>query len=408
MEFGLMATPTKPRKTGAFIRPDTQAQGSFGGFFNVGLKSMDLEISRLLLKPQLARTEALHVYHAGDSSLIGDPEFRYMLSELRREPFNTDMWEMESKKLKLKGDVNERYINEQVCWTPERVDYNLNCVQRLQEDLAIPGVYLDNSSPLFCKNIQHRNCGFIRDDGRLQAGCNILGTRDFIKRCATISYINKMRYPHFSVHDTDAMAIAAFAFADIAVAGEMNIPENADHMDVFSLAHCEVLLGTHWGPTPGMLTMLGYGPRTQTPKATRTMLGLFKLYDVWNYWNSARNEAVASQVIAIDTAFGTSESDSEFVGYWDKRAVRLGLSDNGDVKASFFARPGRGALVYLTNLGRQAHTVTIKPDMRDWGIQECAVVDAESGASIVAGQEGLSVIVEPRDFRVLLLNKAVK
>jgi hypothetical protein len=199
------------------------------------------------------------------------------------------------------------------------------------------------------------------------------------------------------------MAIAALAFADVTVAGEMTIPENGDHMDVFSLAHCEVMLGTNWGPTPGMLTMLGYGDRAKSAKGTRTMLALFKLYDIWNYWNSARNEAVVSRLTTIETDFGTSAADSAFIGYWDSRAVALGLDGGEQVKASFFVRPNSGALVYVTNLSRQAQTATLKPALSPWNILAVSSIDAETGIPVEAAQGSLSVSIEPRDFRVLLI-----
>ena len=126
------------------------------------------------------------------------------------------------------------------------------------------------------------------------------------------------------------------------------------------------------------------------------------------YWNSARNETVVNCLTEVETTFGTSAPDTAFIGYWDDRATALGLSPTKDIRASFFVRPDRGALVYLTNLGRQAQAVAIKPNLSAWKVDAVTAVDAEIRQPDGRVVDMSSITIEPRDFRVLLLNKAGK
>lgn len=398
--FGLMATPTRPRLTGAETHPNANYTASFGGFFNFGLVSLDPHISRLVLRQHASAPAAFHVYTAGQQYPLGDPEFDYLSDELAREPFAKYTLELKSKKYRLKGDASGRYISRTVSWSPERVDYALHHIDRLM-DLGVRGVYLDNSYPSFTSNIQTQAGGYVREDGHVQAACHILLTREYVKRCTVLAHLKGLSLPRFSVHATDAMAIPAFAFADGFLAGEMSVPKNQDHMDVYNAAKRRIMFGTHWGPTPSALTMLGYGDGARDPKRNRAMLGMIRLFDMRLYWNSGRNEELWTKLTKVDSDFGTSAPDSVFVGYWQSESQAVALEPREGLEASFFVRPGRAAMVTVTNFARAEGIPEVTLDFRGFDSSVVSLSDAETGAVLEPLNGGYTVPVAPRDFRLL-------
>ena len=403
--FGLMATPTRPRLTGAETHVAAQYTASFGGFFNSGLVSLDPHISRLLLRQYASASPAFHVYTAGQQYTLGDPGFDYLSDELAREPFSKYTLGLKSRKYRLKGDAPDRYISRTVSWSPERVDYALYHIDQLI-DLGVRGVYLDNSYPSFTSNIQTQAGGYVREDGHVQAACHILLTREFAKRCTVLAHLKGLPQPRFSVHATDAMVIPAFAFADVFLGGEMSVPKGKDHMDVYDAAKRRIMFGTHWGPTPSVLTMLGYDDSADEPKRNRAMLGMFRLFDLRLYWNSGRDKDLWARLERIDTDFGISAADSEFVGYWQPAAGAVALHPAEDLDASFFVRPGKAALITVTNFARIEKSARLALDFRRFGSRVVALADAETGAPLDLTDGAYAITAAPHDFRLLLAGLA--
>lgn len=405
IEFGLMATPIKPRNTGLEINPLAKFHGGFGGFFNVGLSPIDPWLSRIILVRE--KDGGGHVYTAGQEYPIGDDEFKYLSDETAHEPFGRYTLSLSGLRYKTHGDSSDDYISRTVCWTPERVDYNLYMIKTLFE-LGMGGMYLDNSYPCFCRNIQHRSCGYIRDDGHVQYGCHLLLTREYIKRVATLAYLSKKPRPWVSVHTTHALLAPCFSFADIWLSGEMGIPPDKDHMDVFPPAVAEIHMGVNWGTDPEMLTMLGYGERSKTEKPTRTMLALFKLYDVRIYPNGC-NTNLVKKFQEIEKDFSTCAEDSEFVGYWQEEKARAVIIDPPqDVKASFYVRPAKGALIYVTNFAKEPRPIKLKLDLSRFGIAGGKLLDGENQQELKMEGDVYPLTVAGRDFRVLELRRITK
>lgn len=407
IEFGLMATPVKPRLTGVGIRKDAAYFGSFGGFFNVGLLSLNENISKKLQickNLHSKKKAACHVYTAGQEYPLGDPDFKYFIDEIKQAPENLYTLDLNSKKYLTRGDNSDNYISQVVSWQPERVDFNLHRIKHLMKRFGFRGVYLDNSYPSFDKNLQTKNCGYVRDDGIVQPGCNLIQCREYIKRCATLYFLGKMPKPSVSVHVTDAMVIPCFSFADAALAGEMNIPVNKDHMDVFPLEKCEIMLGTHWGLNPSMLTMLGYGDRAKEIKPTRTMLALFKLFDIYIY-NSGCNSKILNVFNNIEKDFGTCSPNSRFVCYWEDDAKAVDYGKNDNIKSSFYVRPDKKALIYITNFAHTPQEVNLKLNFKKFGIDAGNLIDAETDKAIDKENGFYKIKIKERDFRALRYDK---
>jgi hypothetical protein len=265
---------------------------------------------------------------------------------------------------------------------------------------ALDGVYMDNSAPAACVNIQHDGCGYVAEDGQVQAGWHLFDTRDLIKRSAALSYQHTCTWPWMKIHSTSAMVAPCFTFADVCVDGEWG-HDGKDFMDFFTLPYLEVFGAGAWGLNPGWLPKL-HGLEKEI-KPTRTMLAACKLYDMYLYAHYC-NVPLVQQFWDIEKAFGTTAEDCRFVGYWQDEAGAVAGLPLG-LKSSFYVRPGRGALVYMANFNLERRDAGCRLDLRRWDIGAVRAVDAETDRDIDATAGALNLAVEGHDFRVLRLTK---
>ena len=382
ISFGLMATPVKPNTVGIGSRPERNFMMRY--FFNTGLLPVDDYLCKLITVQK-----DLMVYTAGQEYSLGDPEVKYFKDEIKSIPDAKNFWLWGNKKYGTSGIPAENYICGVFNLTGGLIDLYLWRINNLFENFNINGVYLDNSYPYFNKNIQIPNTGFIRDDGQVQAGCNLLLSREYIKRCMTLAYLQNKKPPRFLVHATDAVVMPCFAFADLMVVGEMNIPAGKDHFDVFTPAETEIQLGVNWGLPIGMLTM---APKNKTIE----MLAMFKQFDIFTWGSSSYDAPLVAKYSQIEKAFGTGQADCSFIGYWDPSCIKT--SEN-EIHISFYVRTNKGALVYVVNPTKNTIDASLKIDLSQYGINEFTVTDADNSQSI--NVEKLSIA--GRNFRVLLI-----
>lgn len=390
IEFGLIATPVRPKITGAGMTCNEKWVTSFGGgYFNVGLLPLDDYISDLIIPK--SKDKSFIPYTCGNIYVSGDPEFKLFKDELAQFPVSYDTSEVGAIKYMTMGVDSDNYMSQLISWSPQRVDFMLWRIDSLMKNHDVDGIYLDNSFPYFNFNSQVLNSGYIRDDGKFQPRCNLLLTREYLKRVAVLAHKYNKRYPHIVVHNTDAQLIGCFAFADITYGGEMNIPLDGDHLSVFAPEYNETMLGVNWGPTSGMLSMLGYDKRAQQEKPNRAMYSIFKLYDI-SIWNSGLNNKLKNLFDTIEKDFVTNAADAKFIGYWDNSWIKFKTPDP-KVKASYFMRPGK-KLIYFANHNAESRQVEFT--ITDAGI----MTDAESNNVIKPENNVYKIKVNPHDLRV--------
>ena len=75
------------------------------------------------------------------------------------------------------------------------------------------------------------------------------------------------------------------------------------------------------------------------------------------------------------------------------------------IKSSFFVRPGKGALVYVSNLNKAKQTVPVKLDFSKWNINNFKATDTESGQEIKLDKNTGSLDIGGHDFRNLLIEQ---
>jgi len=399
--FGLMATPVKPRVTGGNNAIKVATMG-FGMQFMErwsGVRFADYFLANNL-KQRWNRTGGSGlIYIANDLFNANDPVMSSLKDEWVRAPGSADQL-MGMFPIKMYGPNREDYDSRSVCAQASRVDYQIACLDRCMREGAVDGVYMDNSPPSPCVNIQHANCGYVREDGRVQAGYHLFETRDFIKRSAALSNRYHTNWPWWAIHSTSAMVAPCFSFADVCIDGEWG-HEGKDFMDFFTLPYLEVFGAGAWGLNQGWLPKL-HGLEGEI-KPTRTLLAAVRLYDML-IWMAYCNATVVQKFIDLEKTFGTTEKDCRFIGYWEKDAVAVAGLPVG-VKSSFYARPGKGALIYVSNFNPKQQTAACRLDFRKWNLGDFKAVDAETGKEIVLTAGTVNLEVEGHDFRLIRLEK---
>jgi len=391
--FGIMATPVRPGLTGRDQALKLNCRGgSEYNFLNQhqGVTYGEPYLAKRLRDGNLAGGYATAIY-VGNTFPINDPATKACWYEWARDPFGLYSFGRDYLlPRKLYGTDPDNYVSLEVCNSTSLIDYQMACLKDAMDQGLIDGIYLDNSFPYPCRNLQHEQCGYVRDDGKVQGGAHIFATRELCKRVATLSYISGCLSPRVTVHLTSALMTPLVSFADIYFDGEWNLG-TADFMDFFTQPYLEGFGAGAWGGNPGWLPM---------GNLTRTNLAALKLYNLWILWGS-RDPATAR----IEREFGLLENDCRFVGYWRKNAGAIdGLP--AEVKASYYLRPGKGALIYVSNFSKETREVALPVNQADWGLPRPRVLDAAANQELPVANAMCALTVNGHDFRVIQVESA--
>ena len=395
--FGIMATPTRPRITGG----NAAFPVSIGelGFLK---RAMWVEYEDAFLAAKLhdlrrAGGQIKHIYMANNSIPINDDVVKHCKSEwiLRDAALFSCLGGLPTMRYGLEPANYLVYWN---CAMSSLVDYEVWSIAQGLKQGCMDGMYMDNSYPQACADLQHENCGYLREDGNLQAQFHLFETRDLIKRVAVLAHQLKLPAPHWSIHMTSTMLVPCFSFGELYIDGEWDY-EHKNFFDVFGQPYLEGFGIGAWGGNQGWLSKVN----SQEIKPTRAYLAAMNLYDIWK-WPAYCNFAVAAKFMNLDKSFGVTAPDCRFVGYWqeDGRAVS-GLPVA--VKSSYYVRPGKGALIYVSNFNPKKQDVNCRLDFKKWDLGECKVVDAETEQEIPLTSGTLPLAVEGHDFRLIRVEK---
>ena len=400
--FGVMATPSRPRLTGGNQAVRIASMGFDNTFMNqaMAITFRDYYLAGKYREACRKESGALHIYLCNNLFPGNDEAAKLCRNEWANGGMYTD--NLSALPRKYFGPNAEDYVCFGNCAISSRVDYQVYCIEKDLREGAIDGVYMDNSYPNPCNILHHENCGYIREDGNLQGGYHLFETRDLIKRVATIAYQLKIPPPAWSIHMTSALLVPCFSFAELNIDGEWGYG-NKDFMDVFGYPYLEGFGAGAWGGNPGWLPELGYGELAAQIKPTRTLLAGLKVYDMW-LWQTGMNMSLWYKIEAIDRKFGIASPDCRFVGCGQKDARAVAGLPVG-VKAGFYVRPGKGALIYVSNFNLKKQATTCRLDFRKWDLGDFKAVDAETGKEIALTAGTLPMEIEGHDFRLIRLEK---
>ena len=167
----------------------------------------------------------------------------------------------------------------------------------------------------------------------------------------------------------------AFAFGTMNWMGE-HLTYDMDFIDYWTPHFTEIAYAGAWGFDVGGFGMFRDPKYMAKIHLNRAHLALFKLYDAF-FHPVYFNRSVLTPVLNAEKRFGKSEKDVIFAGYFSEegQAILPGLPV--DVKASTYIRPGKGALVYVSNLGTQKAAVKLNFDLKKYNIRNFTAFNAE-------------------------------
>jgi len=304
------------------------------------------------------------------------------------------------------GPNPDDYFTVAGCLYPERVDYLAFKIDRLfKNNPRLEGLYWDENYSLPCRDTNHKNCAYLTEDGSLHEGAQLYAMRELDKRAQSIMQMYGKPFPRLLVHNTDLVP-AVYAFGDINLVGERGTGK-LDFIDYWGLPRIENACAGAWGInimwTP-QWEQAATGGGSNTIANNRSMLAALKLFDV-NIWENYCLPKILSKFRATENRFGIAESDALFRGYWQKENNQAVAGLPVFVKSSFFVRPGKGALIYISNLDKAKQTVPVKLDFDRWQINKFKVIDAETGLAIKLDQRTVVLGIDGHDFRNLLIEQ---
>lgn len=396
IRFGLLANPLKPVKTGAELTYKWTYTGGTGACQREA-EFFDFHMANKVIGD--TPDSSWVFYLAGQQYVKGDSEMKYVYNEFARYPRAAYTLSLPGVKYRCHGFESDNYLPIVFDWTDEFVDFLVWRMDVAMRNTRLDGIYMDNSYiSMTVDDMKTRRVWYVRDDGKVQPGCDIMKMREMFKRMSVLAQKYGKRLPRIVIHNTGSQVLPRFTFAELAFGGEMNIPKRengGDHFSVFDSAWAETMLGVDWGFTRGMLTMLA--SQSGDEKQTRAMYACYRIYDM-ALWNNGLNGKVYKAFREIDKDFGTNADDCTFTLWRDQKLVGFADKSQG-VRVSYYARPGK-KLLYMANQDKADHEVVFT--LAEKGV----LTDAETGKAIAPRADGsYSVAIEGHDLKALLLAK---
>jgi hypothetical protein len=197
-------------------------------------------------------------------------------------------------------------------------DYAAWCYDQMLASGLKCGVYQDNTFPVASTDVVAGGA-YLREDGRIQAGWNIFGHRDFYKRLFVVGWERMGRMPLVYPHTTNGLAIPQFSFATIHLALEWEQKSLRTFQEKFRfpLLRTEVM-GKQAGMIPRILCGM-YDEAADTflnGYLHRTREGAGLLHDSYPRGMGPYLGDVIKELMPL----GFHKESCEFIGYWDKPA----------------------------------------------------------------------------------------
>ena len=293
-------------------------------------------------------------------------------------------------------------------------DFYLWAINQLLQRTKAKALYFDVSKPQHCNNIHH-GCGFVGDDGELVTTCNILGTRQLLRRIYTLL---REKHPDGLIffHMSGQVNMAVWSFADALVDGENTVAlldrkENRGYERVLTLEQfaAEYAAQNNFGPYSVVLPQFSRSGAIRAEEWSELgyqhaeyLLGLIFLHNsqLW-YPAYLPTEPTNKLYLAFDENGLTA--DWSFLGYWRQHAARL----PDDVKASFYLAPDRRkALMAIMNLRWEDVTIDVPLDASVLGMQSLSSLRPLYHKSLPGRLEDGTIVgsrVTGKNFRVFLL-----
>ncbi len=333
------------------------------------LKRRESEGTRSCLYAQIMRTSPI------------PPEYRYFYEEWRMTP--STQVDFDTIFETIKKDKNPDWTqigSAPVCVKSSFTDFYMSHLKQSVKQADIKGYYFDLTGPEPCSNQEH-GCGWVDDNGEVQAIWPIRAVREFMKRTYVILKENdptSIIGMHMSGRNLPPMD----AFCDVMIDGELF---NQDIQRQIAAkgkdnGYCDFLtldkmraeyMSSTWGPLtaflPAFVPGAGEKYHQDSPEAIANiehLVGLFTLHDsqMWPAW---MNPKPLYDTWAAQQKFGWDDK-VKFIPYWDKKIAEYITIDSNGVQAvvcSIFKRADKVMLVLFNNSDTDTEvTIHLRPD----------------------------------------------
>jgi hypothetical protein len=410
--FGLQATPVKPLLKGwRNLRNGKNIELWFPWetLHNVP----DAEFKTAECEPTMRANEAagkkLFNYLATYSMSPFFPEF----------PWWCDLW---SKTPPLIGTFtsgsDRAWVEGRVCPNAKSFeDFYAWKFKKLQTDIKLKNIYIDNESAQPCNNAIH-GCGWTDDAGKAYDTWNILGTRRLAKRIYTMT---KEYDPQGLVvrHMSGEKVGANDAFADILVDGELyvfQVAKDDSYFKIFTPAMFRsVFLSRQFGIVDLFIPQFERSFQThdtakyklfkagQLPdqeKILRHFKGYFFVHDakMWPHFGVRIDD-----FWKIEDNFKMND-DTPFFGYWDKNnPFKLENQSSDREMVSAYVDQGKFMLIAMndTDIAKRMDIKIDSDALAKSGITNISkLTNPETKAEIEIKGNTLALELKPRDYQI--------
>jgi len=466
LEFGLMATPNKPKPAGwrswRFGHGNDEGNPEYGGAGKTkyGPRGSNYEIGfAYWSKYARSRYPQPHPSTAGrvknlldqgikvipDCSIVWNyplgPEYLYFMDEWHTMPFAVpDIEKMDPKKQWLEYPICPR--------NKSAVDWWIWAIDRTIGDLDLHGIYFDMSSPPLCGSHWH-GCGFqdpgrpwppvnsyfpdgygpslphrrlIDEIGHFHPETQILATREKYKRFYNVA---KRHDPNFITvfHSSGDMYLSLNAFVTFICWGEEWRRPPADYYEKLPLDRFRAAYMCH-NLGPMMVFLPEFAPSAQragdknwqrwykdTPevrKKVRHLLGMLLLHDV-KVWPAFSTFEPYDQIRDAQDEFGQWDDAMEFLPYWHNSQYLLLEPEDENLVCSVFRGKPQGAdvqpraMFVMFNNTDQDMDAAMHLNFKNLGISGTQLRDLQTAEMFPIRDGSARVNMPCRDYRMLLL-----
>lgn len=288
-----------------------------------------------------------------------------------------------------------------VCYNSPWADFLADGMEKVLKKYDIDGVYLDGTVvPMGCDNTLH-GCGYYDEKGELHPTYPIFAVRELMKRIYTICYKHRPREPFVNAHNSTYFGSPTLAFTTSYWDGEQfaGAQRNGKHplellpLDSF---RCE-FIGHNIGVPADFLVYEG------NPFSYQEGLAISLIHDVFPRPPGLGSEGfeIASKIWKAFTEFGATQS--QWIPYWQED--KPVSAEGEDIYASVYLKKGEGAIVVISNLGKETKKTTLKLDAKKLGFlpKEAKEVITSTTLPVISGV--ITLNIPTFRVRVLLLKK---
>ncbi|MBM4031399.1 MAG: hypothetical protein FJ291_06380 [Planctomycetes bacterium] len=314
--------------------------------------------------------------------------------------------------------------------------------ERYVRAAPIDGIYYDTPEGMgFSRSVQNGVAYVLPADqprgGEVQGGYNISGSREQIKRIATVFHQNGVDNPWVEMHSTHGPVVPATGFLNVLIDGEdFRRPSFRNFMYAWPVRHLRAIDSPSlYGMTIRWLGGYPWDNQTRNVDPLRCQMAALFVHDVWTpgfgSWSQQtiagkgvliqkcdreppygfRNPDMAAKLIGL----GMNLAEAQFLPYWNNAdALTLTLQDGkpaAEVRASAWLVPSQGRLIVaVANWNEATVRCRLRVAIAKLGVPdgETIVSDLETDKVLAHGKavDAFDFDVLPLDFRLFMVTAA--